>query len=447
MNRASFSTAGCKLNYHETRSLKGAFHESGYLVVGDGEEAEVCIVNTCTVTARGDADSRQLIRRAIRNRPDGGMVVVTGCYAQRDADAVASIPGVDLVVGNREKADIPGFVERLRAEPAGTDRRVVVSPDPTTDRFLDISPSLTGGRTRATLKIQDGCDARCTYCVVPKVRGAGRSRDLGEVIRQAAACVQSGYREIVLTGVNTASYESSEKSLAGLLQELGRVRGLDRVRLSSIEPNLLSDDLICVMAGDHRVCNHIHVPLQSGDDATLRRMGRRYDSAFYSDRVRQTADRIPDVAIGADVMVGFPGEDEAAFERTVRLVSELPLAYLHVFTYSPREGAASTRIGPPVGAAELVRRSRVLRDVGRQKREQFLLRFEGRRLRLLIEDKRDPAFGRLTGLSDNYIRFHLDPDGAPAGECNYGLVNRMVEATVLCVRNDHVVGRIDRIIS
>jgi threonylcarbamoyladenosine tRNA methylthiotransferase MtaB len=448
MKRASFYTIGCKLNIYETESLKGVFHRNGYEIVTEGERADVCVINTCTVTERGDADCRQVIRRAVRDKGCGGMVVVTGCYAQRDPEALAALEGVDLIVGNREKANLLTYVEAAMVEREAA-CRVAVGRDPTIDDFLDLDPSFHGDLTRATLKVQDGCDEHCTYCIIPQVRGGSRSRPLSQIIERAQEIAREGYKEIALTGVNTGSYHDRGASLIDLIKALDRVEGLHRIRLNSLEPRSVTDDLIDCAAGMEKVCHHFHIPLQSGDDAILHRMGRRYDTRYYAERVDRIVRSLPDAAIGADVMVGFPGEDDEAFERTVRFIDELPLIYLHVFTYSSREGTPSVRMGGRVGSQQKVERSAVLRELSRKKREAFLRGFIGERVEVLVEAKRSPTTGRLTGLTGNYIRVHVETaDGRrqTADRVEEDLVNRIVETTLLETQNGFAVGALRRVV-
>lgn len=388
--RVSFTNVGCKLNQHELETLQNGFDRRGHAVVGDGE-ADVCVVNTCTVTGSGDADSRKAVRRARRRNP-GATVVATGCYAQRRPRDL-SAAGAHLVLGNDRKADLLQLVEsylageELRSPPAGG------AP---VGRFLEIEGTVARGRTRGTLKIQDGCDEHCTYCIIPTVRGKGISRPAVEVMSQARKMVAAGYRELALTGVHTGSYggDGGRTGLVPLLKELDAIDGLERIRLNSVEPAYVSEALIDHAAASAKFCRHFHVPLQSGDDSVLRRMGRRYRRGDYAATIERIHEAIPDCAIGADVMVGFPGEERAHFDNTCSLLRDLPVSYLHVFPYSLRTETPAERLSGHVSGREKSERARELIELGNQKRMRFHLNFVGRRVNPLVEDRRDRASGQ-----------------------------------------------------
>ena len=316
--RVALQNVGCKLNAYEVEALAHRLTERGYSVVPFGSEADVYVVNTCTVTGAGDADSRKAVRRARRRNPSAE-VVATGCYAQRrPADLTAA--GADLVVGNGQKAQL---VELLEAHLAGAEIPAPSTTRPRTEQFLAIDGAVPQGRTRGSLQIQDGCDEHCTYCIIPAVRGHSASRPAAEVVAQAQRMVAAGYRELALTGVHTGRYgfdQGQPEALVELLAALEQIDGLERIRLNSIEPGYVTDALIDQAAASSAICRHFHVPLQSGDDHILKRMGRRYTRAYYAERIERIVSRIPDCAIGADVMVGFPGETDAHFAQTTLLV-------------------------------------------------------------------------------------------------------------------------------
>ena len=312
--RVALKNVGCKLNAYEVEALAHRLTERGYAIVPFGSEADVYVVNTCTVTGAGDADSRKAVRRARRRNPSAE-IVATGCYAQRrPADLAAA--GADLVVGNGQKAQL---VELLEAHLAGAEPPAPSATRPRTEQFLTIDGAVPQGRTRGSLQIQDGCDEHCTYCIIPAVRGHSASRPAAEVVVQAQRMVAAGYRELALTGVHTGRYgfdQGQSGALVKLLAALEQIDGLARIRLNSIEPGYVTDALIDQAAASPAICRHFHVPLQSGDDHILKRMGRRYTRAYYAERIERIASRIPDCAIGADVMVGFPGETDAHFAQT-----------------------------------------------------------------------------------------------------------------------------------
>lgn len=423
----SFQSLGCKANHEEMECLISRLVAAGYAVVPFGQPADWVFVNTCTVTWAADSDSRQTVRRAVRSKVPGGKVVVTGCMVQRDPLAAARIEGVDWVVGNGEKPQLAHWIERdawpegspvLAGEDesleVGSCARVLVGRDPTLAGFAEFGVATHGRRTRASLKIQDGCDEHCTFCVIPQVRGRSRSRSLSDCLTQARTLVGSGYAEIALTGINTALWGRDLdpiQDLSDLLTGLLTVPGLARLRLNSLEPQYVTEAWLDLLASDPRFCRHLHLPLQSGDDGILRRMNRRYGRAHYAEVVQAAFARLPDAAIGADVMVGFPGETEAEFARTHELLSSLPLAYLHVFRYSPRPETASPRLGGPLETEEGKRRSEALRALDRELRAAHAARSVGTWQTVIPEA---PVTGGWQGLSGNYLRVRF-PWTGPEG--------------------------------
>ncbi|NKB70268.1 MAG: tRNA (N(6)-L-threonylcarbamoyladenosine(37)-C(2))-methylthiotransferase MtaB [Candidatus Latescibacteria bacterium] len=405
--RVALQNIGCKLNHYEVEALKQGFGQRGYQIVPFGGEADIYVVNTCTVTGAGDADSRKAVRRARRANPQA-TVVATGCYAQRRPDELRQ-SGADLTVGNGQKA---ALIDHLEAHTQGLD---VPShqprPRPQTTAFLQIDGLVEQGRTRGTLQIQDGCDEHCTYCIIPTVRGPGVSRPIDQIVAQARQMATAGYRELALTGVHSGSYghdQGQPEALVDLLQHLERVDGLERIRLNSIEPAFVSDALIDYAACSDIFCRHFHIPLQSGDDHILKRMGRHYTRAYYAERVERIVGVMPDCCIGADVMVGFPGESEAHFAQTQALISDLPMAYLHVFPFSLRSGTPAQRLAQHQDGPTKRDRTRRLIELSTAKRLAFHQRFVGRTLQVLIEERHDRSTGLAVGLSDNYIKTLVD---------------------------------------
>ena len=416
--RVAVHHLGCKLNQYEAEAVKAGFDRGGWRVVPFGEEADVYVVNTCTVTGSGDADSRRAVRRARRSNPEA-LVVATGCYAQRRPEELRGA-GAGLVVPNTDKA---GLVDRVRAHLGPGGRPVPSGPPaagptsgrrPPTRRFLQIDGAVAEGRTRGALQVQDGCDEHCTFCIIPSVRGPGVSRPPAEVLAQARSMVEAGYRELALTGVHTGSYGNDlgePGAFADLVRRLAAVDGLERIRLNSIEPGYVSDRLIDIAADTEKICRHFHVPLQSGDDRVLRRMGRRCTAARYAERINRIAHRLPGCAVGADVMAGFPGEEEEHFEATRSLLERLPVTYLHVFPYSERQDTPAQRLGGHHRGEVKRRRVRELIALGESRRLDFHRRHLGRRVRVLVEESgRD---GLAAGLTDNYIRVRFETGGAP----------------------------------
>ncbi|GIX48092.1 MAG: tRNA (N(6)-L-threonylcarbamoyladenosine(37)-C(2))-methylthiotransferase MtaB [Candidatus Tectimicrobiota bacterium] len=398
--RASFYTLGCRLNQAETATLSATFAARGYQIVDFGDDTDVCVINTCAVTESAAAQCRQVVRAVLRRSPQA-YVVVTGCYAQADAEALRRIPGVDLIVGNADKLRLLELFDVPRKEE--TPRVVRRKPVERGDFTLDAVGRYS--ETRANLKIQDGCNFACAFCIIPFTRGGPRSRRLDDLVREAEALVARGHREIVLTGVNIGTYCSDGHDLLAVVQALEAIAGLERLRISSIEPTTLPEGLVEWMATSRKLCPHLHIPLQSGDDEVLRRMRRRYTRADFAALVERIAACVPDVCLGTDAMVGFPGEDERAFANTRALLADLPLAYIHVFPYSERPHTAAQhypdKVPPPVVQA----RSRLLRELSARKKAAFYRRFVGRTLRVLFERCED---GLYTGFSDNYVKVGVE---------------------------------------
>jgi len=402
MSRVSFYTLGCKLNYAETGTLERQFEEREFSIVPFGEAADVTVVNTCSVTAEADRKCRNVIRRAQRANPHA-FIIVTGCYAQLRPAEIAAIEGVDVVLGAHEKFRLFQLIEEFskREQP-----QLLVS---CIDEVSEYGPaSSSAGRTRAFLKIQDGCDYSCSFCTIPMARGKSRSQGLESTLAEARSLADRGFHEIVLSGVNIGLYgEDSGTSLLDLLKELDRIDGIDRYRISSIEPNLLSDEIIDFVAESIRFQPHYHIPLQSGDDFVLGKMRRRYRRAVYADRVDRIKHLMPHAGIGADVIVGFPSEDRGCFDNSYRFINELPLSYLHVFTYSERAGTAAAEtdgVLPP----ERTRRNRMLRVLSRKKEEAFYREHLGTTRPVLWE--KGATEDTVRGYTDNYIKVDAPRD-------------------------------------
>ncbi|MGQ4807840.1 Threonylcarbamoyladenosine tRNA methylthiotransferase MtaB [Candidatus Entotheonellaceae bacterium PAL068K] len=408
--RASFQTLGCRLNQAETATISAAFAAKGYAVVDLGEETDVCVINTCSVTESTESKCRQAVRAVLRRSPHA-YVVVTGCYAQVGVEGLQCIEGLDLIVGTEAKmcvADLIDVPEKL-GQP-----RVVHSKKISRDDFTIDGVGDYRHQTRANLKIQDGCNFACAFCIIPFTRGGGRSRKLDDIVREAHGLVARGHREIVLTGVNIGTYTSAGHDLLHVVQALEEVAGLERIRISSIEPSTIPEALVAWMAVSSKLCPYLHIPLQSGDDRVLQRMKRHYSSSEFATFVEWIAARVPDICLGTDVMVGFPGEDERAFIATRTLVADLPLAYFHVFSYSERPHTYAQRYTEPVSPPVMQERSRILRQLSSRKKAAFYRRFTGRTLRVLFE--RREASGLYTGFSDNYIKVGVRTEEALANQ-------------------------------
>ena len=399
MKTVAFHTIGCKLNQYETNDLERQFSDRGWTAVAFGEPADVVVVNTCTVTGRSDARCRAALRRARRECP-GATVIAAGCLAQAQPGSVAGMEAVDLVLGNRDKGAIFDYLDeegRPRAGRVAAAGLAAAAP-PAFKPLRAFS-----GHTRAFVKIQEGCDARCSYCIVPQARGPNRSLPARDVLAQVATLAGAGYREVVLTGVHLGTWGRDlepPETLAGLLARLVATPGLERLRLSSIEPTEFTPELLELLASSPSICPHLHIPLQSGSAAVLRAMRRPYGPETFAALVRRLAETLPEPGIGADVIAGFPGERERDFEESVELIRSLPLTYLHVFPYSRRPGTPAAAMPGQVPPPERERRAAVLRDLGRGKAHAFRERHLGRTVRTLIQGQ---PRGTTHGLSGNYL--------------------------------------------
>ena len=395
------------MNFAETSSVGQQLRQAGVETVRPGEVADVCIVNTCSVTEVADAKCRQAIHRLVRRHP-GALVVVTGCYAQLKPSEVSAIEGVDLVLGSEQKADIVRHVsERLQMMP---EERALAAHESLVSRTADIRtfvPSCScGDRTRYFLKVQDGCDYYCTYCTIPFARGRSRNGRIASLVEQARQAAEDGGREIVITGVNIGDFgRSTGESFLQLIMALDQVQGIDRYRISSIEPNLLTDEVIQFCAQSRAFMPHFHIPLQSGSDEVLRLMHRRYDTSFFADKVARVHELMPDAFIGVDVIVGTRGETDACFQDSLRFMSGLDVAQYHVFSYSERPGTKALQIPHRVRPQEKHERSQQVLALSEQKLHAFYDRFRGQARPVLLEHSRTP--GLMHGFTDNYIRVEL----------------------------------------
>ncbi len=408
MPRVSFHTLGCKLNYAETRAIQRDFEDRDYDVVDFGEPAEVTVINTCTVTNTAEAKARKHIRRVLRDHPET-FVVVTGCYAQLRPDELAAIDGVDVVLGSHEKFQLFDLINAFSKQ---EQTQIKVSCIDDTDSF---GPAFSAGeRTRAYLKVQDGCDYSCAFCTIPMARGSSRSQSIEASVRQARQLVREGYQEIVLSGINIGLFgEDNGASFFELIQALDDVDGVERYRISSIEPNLLTDEIIEFVAESDTFQPHFHIPLQSGDNDVLGKMRRRYQRDVYASRVAKIKELMPHAGIGCDVIVGFPAEDEARFENSYRFINALDVTYLHVFTYSERPGTAAVEQpermgGDRVPVPERKRRNKMLRVLSKKKEHAFAAAHEDTVREVLWETPQDNGY--MYGYTDNYIRVRREAD-------------------------------------
>jgi len=397
----SFKTLGCKLNQSESDAIRARFQENKYNIRPFGEAVDLTVINTCTVTNNADSKSRAAIRRAIHNSP-WGRIVVTGCYAQVKPEDIQAIEGVDLILGNDEKYHIFDHLEKLHQGKLETPLTIVNDEGEFARVSGDGFISATA-RTRAFLKIQEGCDYYCSYCIIPFARGRARSRPFSQTLEEARNLVERGYRELVLTGINIGTYqaEDGQRRLVDLLAALEQIDGLDRVRVSSIEPNTVTDDLLHLVAESKVICNHLHIPLQSANDDQLRAMNRKYRLAEYAQLMVRFRKILPEAALGTDVIVGFPGETEAHFEKTAAFIRRQPFAYLHIFRYSPRAGTAAAKLENAVEFHEVKRRSAILHQTGQMLKSAYARQYAGAILPVLF-DRWQAGFA--SGYTRNYLR-------------------------------------------
>lgn len=476
---AAFHTLGCKLNFSETSTLARSLEEAGYARVRVEDRPDVFVLNTCSVTENADKECRRHVRRFLTINPEA-FIAVVGCYAQLKPEEIAAIPGVDLVLGANEKFDLVAHIDRrLSAAEAGHRERslranakqgeAVHSPIKDLKHFV---PSWNSGdRTRTFLKVQDGCDYFCSFCTIPLARGRSRSGTIAETVEQAEAIARSGVKEIVLTGVNTGDFgksapanddvgvspsnpdqvmvrrahhdngrahRDSGENFLQLIQALDQVRGIERFRISSIEPNLCNDAIIGFVAASERFAPHFHMPLQSGSDTILRRMRRRYDTALYAERVQRIKALMPHACIGVDVITGTPGETEEEFQATHAFLRSIPVDYLHVFTYSERANTTAVRMDDTVPMDVRRERTKQLRILSSKLQRAFYERHLGSTRTVLFEAEENE--GRMLGLTDNYLRVSLPYDAA--------LVNTTVPVDLERIDGDgHVRGMLNEVVT
>jgi threonylcarbamoyladenosine tRNA methylthiotransferase MtaB len=412
----AFHTLGCKLNYSETSSIGRLFEDAGYSEVGFDEGADIFVINTCSVTEFADRKCRQIVRRALRKSPNANVIVV-GCYAQLKPQEIAEIPGVDLVLGASEKFRILDFVDNLCKAPG----KGMVQAGEVKEANTFTHAFSFGDRTRSFLKVQDGCDYKCTFCTIPLARGSSRSDTVESVVANAHKIAEMGVKEVVLTGVNIGDFGNGTEVIEGmkpkkealfidLIKELDKVDGIERFRISSIEPNLCNEEIIEFVAGSERFMPHFHMPLQSGNNKQLAAMRRRYRRELYAERVALIKQRMPHCCIGVDVIVGFPGETEEDFLETYHFLNELDVSYLHVFTYSERPNTPAAKMPDPVPMQERRKRNEMLTILSEKMRRHFYQNHLGDTRLVLFENSSEK--GRMSGFTDNYIKVDLplDPD-------------------------------------
>ncbi|MBF0276965.1 MAG: tRNA (N(6)-L-threonylcarbamoyladenosine(37)-C(2))-methylthiotransferase MtaB [SAR324 cluster bacterium] len=428
--RVSFHTLGCRLNQAETSSIAKSFREHQYQLVSENETADVSVINTCTVTEHSDAKNRQLIRALHRKNP-AACIAVIGCYSQMAAESIQKLEGVKLVMGNAEKLELVNHIERARK----SDTPLLINPKISRKTFSEPVFPWKNLTTRSYLKIQDGCDFMCTFCIIPFSRGRGRAREFENILKEAKSFVEAGSKEIVLTGVNIGTFADRSYSLLTVLDALNELPNLVRLRISSIEPTTISEGVIARMADpDHKLVPFLHLPLQSGSNRILSQMKRRYTNEAYAEEVRQACQQVPDLCVGTDVMVGFPGESEEDFEETYRLLNSLPFSYFHVFPFSERKGTPANRMEQKIRPEEKKRRGALLRALSQQKRSKFYQEFIGKVRPVLFESPNES--GDFTGYTDNFIKVSLSTSSTQ------DLKNQILPVHFLETRDETVLGEL-----
>lgn len=420
---AAYYTLGCKLNFAETSAIGRQLLNSGVRRARKGQQADICVINTCSVTELADKKGRQAIRKVIQENPSA-FVVVTGCYAQLKPEEIADIEGVDLVLGAEQKLDVVKYLDDLKKKEKGA---VITSK---THRIRSFVPSLSADdRTRYFLKVQDGCDYFCSFCTIPFARGRSRNGSIADLVKQAEQVVEEGGKEIVLTGVNIGDFgHTTKESFVDLLKELDKVEGVERYRISSIEPNLLSDEIIDFVARSNRFAPHFHMPLQSGSDAVLKLMKRKYDTALFRHKVEKIKRVLPDAFIGVDVIVGVRGETDDYFAEGEAFIRSIDFSQLHVFTYSERPGTSALNIDYAVDPKTKHMRSKILLDLSDEHLKNFYLSQQGRTKKVLFEHtKRGQA---MHGFTENYVKLSADYDAS--------LVNRITEIKIGAYNDDEM---------
>ncbi|QPJ60501.1 MAG: tRNA (N(6)-L-threonylcarbamoyladenosine(37)-C(2))-methylthiotransferase MtaB [Candidatus Nitronauta litoralis] len=436
--KVAFTTLGCRTNQNDTAEMQTVLEQEGFTVINPDEKADIYVINSCTVTAKSDATSRQAIKKSLAIN-ENAMVVFTGCYSQNQPEEVAALPGLDILLGNANKLEIGHAIKnRLNAMRQEDEFGLpLVHMSDITEQwdFKPIPVAEFQGRTKAFIKVQTGCDEKCSFCTVARARGRSISDSRTNILNNVSHSIKTGFREITLTGINLGTWGADferQESFSSLVEEILDLQGDFRVRLSSINPMEIEDSLIDLMAKNERLCPHLHIPLQSGSDFILERMRRNYRSADYRRVVELAASKIPDLGLGADIIVGFPGETEQHFEETLRLVEELPFTYLHVFSYSPRKGTESYPFKNDIPKTEKKRRNRLLSEIAQERAIAFRERMVGHEVSVLVESNRHPETGELRGHTEHYIPTTLKgPDD---------LMNQIVPVTLQSVTGQEAAG-------
>lgn len=430
IKKVAFHTLGCKLNYAETSTISRQFEDAGYSKIDFNDPADLYVINTCSVTENADREFRKIVNRAKRISPDSKIAVI-GCYAQLKPEVISELATVDVVLGAKEKFKL---LDHIHFDSSPIAPLIIKESD--LDDIHGCTPSYSlGDRTRSFLKIQDGCDYPCTYCTIPMARGKSRSIDPDILVEQANEIARNGVKEIVLTGVNVGDYRFGEsQDLLDLLKKLDQVDGIVRIRISSIEPNLLTDEIIQFAAQSESILPHFHIPLQSGSDTILKLMKRRYGTELYRERINAVREIFPNAGIGIDVIVGFPGEDEQEFDTTYQFLSGLDLSYLHVFTYSERPDTEAIHLPGTISHKTRKSRNHTLTDLSLKKNQSFALRQINQIKSVLFETHKD---GLLSGMTENYLRVFVKSE-------NQELLNKVIEVELAAFKDQKLFGTLTK---
>ena len=419
--KAAFYTLGCKLNFSETSTISRQLTDLGFSKAEFNEGADVFVINTCSVTENANRECRRIIRKAKKISPSS-IVIVTGCYAQLKPEAISCIDGVDMVVGANEKFNIPSLLKKFSSQTTEIHGCSI-------NNLNYFSSYSLHDRTRSFLKIQDGCDYPCTYCTIPLARGKSRSDTISNIVKNAEEIAKNGIKEIVLTGVNIGDFKQEEMRFIDLIKQLDQVNGIERYRISSIEPNLITDEIIDFVKDSKKFMPHFHIPLQSGSDNVLKMMKRRYNTKLYFEKIKKIQKAIPNVCIGADVIVGFPGETDLEFNKTLNFIKDLNISYLHVFSYSERENTKAILLDNNVDKPKRAERSKMLRILSSKLQRLFYKRFENTQQTVLFE--KDNKDGFVYGFTENYIKIKIPFDNNLVKNSTDVLLNEIDENLIM----------------
>ena len=419
--KVAFYTLGCKLNFSETSTISRQLLDLGFIKSEFNDGADLFVINTCSVTENANKECRRIIRKAKKTSPNS-TVIITGCYAQLKPESISSIEGVDMVVGANEKFNIPKLLKNFSYKSTEIHGCSINN----LDYFSSFSLQ---DRTRSFLKIQDGCDYPCTYCTIPLARGKSRSDNISNIVKNAKKIADNGIKEIVLTGVNIGDFKENNKRFIDLIRELDKVDGIERYRISSIEPNLITDEIIDFVKNSKKFMPHFHIPLQSGSDNILQLMKRRYNTKLYHEKIKKIKDEIPNVCIGADVIVGFPNEDELEFNKTLNFIKNLNISYLHVFSYSERENTKAILLDNKVPKNKISERSKMLRILSNKLQRKFYSYFQETEQTVLFEQ--DNKDGFMHGFTKNYIKVKVPFDKTFVKTNSKVLLNKIDENLIM----------------